>query len=764
MKSIKEFVFNILPADKWLKLSQVNNSPVVIAALYAIVYFGAKLHGINIPNGLLSTVSINTVSSVIGNGATSLIKNIVKKGKASPEEIQEILNDINQRTDKNIELSNKLLELNKELLKNEDFEKSISQLSESLHIDINNLKNEVNEKLDEIKEELSIISSPNIQKMEAVLHGDEKSSSGKVEPKFFRAGGPNWVDFEKGYVYERNEVKEAIRKLQKEDIIIIKGKPASGKSVILRNIGYKLIQEGHDVYYIQLKGAADNSEIVKEFKKIQSGIVIVDDAHLDKNTVESFIKAVINNKEVKLIIGSREIDFYKILGPTNETNFSKFFKNAIKVKASDAAEQIIEIYKEKEDKKIPQNIVNQIKNSKHLWIMVWKLRTYEESGNIDKKSFYKTVKTHIKTLLNSVSESTSSKNVESIILILSTFYKYEISVRKSYIEDLEWQEFIDEETLKNLITPLNEISLSEDSEGREYYSMHHSEIARIYFDTFRYYENKDFGHTIRKKIARLAEQYGIDKDTDKFWIETTLLINYIESYPEEFNRFIGQVPGEIQDTLLQNKYFLNLIPEIFKSYQSFDDYGTWHFYENKLIPKIRSNKNLKSKIDNIGPEVFEEKIRKWNNIWDITDLLETLNNIEYDGLPKILKNLKPEALEIKINECENVYAIGKLLKVLKEVEYEGLQKIRKDTFVEKIKEWKDIGKINHLIEHLYWARYKGLQEVFKDIKPKMLKEKIEKWNNADDNKYLELILKELHYPHLEKLKELLEPAGLWLID
>ena len=348
MKSIKEFVFNILPADKWLKLSQVNDSSLVIAALYAIIYFGAKLHGINIPKGLLSTVSINAVSSVIGNGATSLIKNIVKKGKASPEEIQKILDEISQRADKNIELSKKLLELDRELLKNEDFEKSISQLSESLHIDINDLKNEVNEKLDEIKEELRIVSSPNIPKMEAVLHGDEKSSSGKVEPKFFRTAGPNWVDFEKGYVYERNEVKEAIRKLQKEDIVIIKGKPASGKSVISRNIGYKLIQEGHDVYYIQLKDA-DNSAIVKEFNKIQNGIVIIDDAHLKIKTVGSFIDTAVYNegKEVKLIIGSREIDFYKILGPTNETNFSKFFKKAIKVKASDAAEQIIKIYEKK---------------------------------------------------------------------------------------------------------------------------------------------------------------------------------------------------------------------------------------------------------------------------------------------------------------------------------------------------------------------------------------------------------------------------------
>ncbi len=295
--------------------------------------------------------------------------------------------------------------------------------------------------------------------------------------------------------------------------------------------------------------------------------------------------------------------------------------------------------------------------------MAWKLRTYEESGNIDEKSFYKTVKTHIETLLNSVSKNASSKNIESIILILSAFYKYEILVRKSYIEDLEWQEFIDEETLKNLIFPLNEISLFEDSEGREYYSLHHSEIARIYFNTFRYYENKDFGHTIRRKIARLAKQYGIGKNTDKFWIETTLLINYIESYPEEFNRFIGQVPGEIQDALLQNKHFLNLAPEIFKNYQLFDNFRVWDFYRESLIPKIRRNKNLKSKIDTIELAVFEEKIRKWDDPWDIGYLLWVLKKIKYKKLNEISKAV----FEEKIKEWDDPGDIVDLLKALKEV-------------------------------------------------------------------------------------------------
>ncbi len=459
MKSIKEFVSNILPADKWLKLSQVNNSSVVIAALYAIVYFGAKLHGINIPNGLLSTVSISTVSSVIGNGATSLIKNIVKKGKASPEEIQEILDDINQRTDKNIELSKKLLELDKELLKNEDFEKSISQLSESLHIDINNLKNEINGKLDEIKEELRIVSSSNIERMETALCKDPESSSvcsGANEPELFRPTGPMWIDF-KGitkrkdsekktekkivYVAEREEVGEIIDKVKNsnEDIIIIKGKPASGKSVVLRSIGYHLINDGFTVYYIQLKFF--QSVEVLEFNKIRHGIVIVDDAHLNIELTEKLIRN--KSKEIKLIIGTRDIKNYK---PDSEAHFPELLKSAITIQAVDAAEKIIDKFNEIHHNILNESVKNEIlkKSGNNLWILAWRLKAYKRFKNTNPESLYLILREHISGIHN-LKHIYYDRGMEDALYILSVFYRYEIPLRRPYVES-----FTNEEVIRKL--------------------------------------------------------------------------------------------------------------------------------------------------------------------------------------------------------------------------------------------------------------------------------------------------------------------------
>jgi hypothetical protein len=72
------------------------------------------------------------------------------------------------------------------------------------------------------------------------------------EGDFFKKE-PEWIDFEEGFVIERKEVDEIIRKLKKDNIQLVLGEPASRKSVVLKNIGFKLAKENKDVYVAELK-------------------------------------------------------------------------------------------------------------------------------------------------------------------------------------------------------------------------------------------------------------------------------------------------------------------------------------------------------------------------------------------------------------------------------------------------------------------------------------------------------------------------------
>ena len=90
---------------------------------------------------------------------------------------------------------------------------------------------------------------------------------GEVKKEEFFRKEPLWIDFEKGCIVERKEVDEIIQKLRNDKIHLVLGKPASGKSVILKNIGFKLANKNEKVYFIELKKLSDE-EIKQYFGKI----------------------------------------------------------------------------------------------------------------------------------------------------------------------------------------------------------------------------------------------------------------------------------------------------------------------------------------------------------------------------------------------------------------------------------------------------------------------------------------------------------------
>ena len=113
-----------------------------------------------------------------------------------------------------------------------------------------------------------------------------------LEGDFFKKE-PEWIDFEDGFVVERNEVDEIIQKLETDDIQLVVGKPASGKSVILKNIGFNLANKNKDVNIVQLKECS-LYEVQSYFDVLitvndEKAVFIVDDAHLLPKECERLI-------------------------------------------------------------------------------------------------------------------------------------------------------------------------------------------------------------------------------------------------------------------------------------------------------------------------------------------------------------------------------------------------------------------------------------------------------------------------------------------
>ena len=148
-----------------------------------------------------------------------------------------------------------------------------------------------------------------LPKIETALRKDKD-----IEPEFSRKAGPSWVDFERKYIVRRDEVNEIINKLNEEPQQVIEGRPASGKSVLLKNIGFNLANSGYEVFYVDCKNKQEKNieTYLEEALEIDDAktLIIIDDYHLKIDVCEDFLEQYQNQgiNKTKVLIGTRPID------------------------------------------------------------------------------------------------------------------------------------------------------------------------------------------------------------------------------------------------------------------------------------------------------------------------------------------------------------------------------------------------------------------------------------------------------------------------
>ena len=161
---------------------------------------------------------------------------------------------------------------------------------------------------------------------------------------------------------------------------------------------------------------------------------------------------------------------------------------------------------------MPEEIKEKLSKAS-LWVLAWQLRAYKETGDVDRDAVCREVEHYLEKLTEQGIE-----NAEDIFLILSVFYKYEIPVRRKFVEKLVCSSKKDIEKLIK-IREINETK----EKGRKYLGLHHSEIAGVYLDLFRNLEFEGVGEEMKKKV---------EEKTGKDWFEG-LFHWYICEFPEE---------------------------------------------------------------------------------------------------------------------------------------------------------------------------------------------------------------------------------------
>lgn len=552
--------------------------------------------------------------------------------KTDKKQTKQDISDLNKLSENEDVISKKLVSFEQSII--EEIQKGNEEIIDAVVRSNKELYEKIAPDIRKIQDELKKLTKITIPTIESILE-KEKSK----EPRFFRSSGPEWIDFKKGFVVERKEVDEIIEKFDNEDLVVIKGNPASGKSVTLRNVGYKLANQGKEVYAIELKGTLPEGSGVL---KLRQGYLFIDDAHLNLEYVNDIVRSL---SGVKILISTRDIEGR--FGPTSYLKITEYLKDVIQVKGYDAAEGIVERFSEKR-KKIPEEIKEKLTKN-NLWILAWELEAYEEFDKTDENAVCKRIMDHIRRDLE-------VRGAENDFLPLSVFYKYEIPLRKEFVEELAESE----EDIEKLIE-LNEINKIEEN-GFEYLTLYNSETAKVILKTFQKFDG--FGNKVKKKVG------------DK-WFENMFHL-YIQEFPKECVGVIGKL-GYSNDEVWLIK---NLVEENFdkveESIEAEEDIGQ---IGRCIWSTAIGSKELAEKlVKNLALEKLKDKIEAEGNVVEIGSCIR--------GIASGSKELAERFISIvryKIEAEENVQSIGWCTEGIARGSKEVAEKLVRSLDFEKLK-------------------------------------------------------------------------------
>jgi len=324
------------------------------------------------------------------------------------------------------------------------------------------------------------------------------------EGDFFKKE-PEWIDFEGGFVVERKEVDEIMRKLETDNIQLVLGDPATGKSVILKNIGFKLAKN-KDVYVVELKKHSSD-EVKRYFEDIleikdENTVFIVDDAHLLPTECERLVREFKNRKlKAKLIIGSRETRKIRGEHPKERSEFEYLSKTDIH--AEDVTEEMVRVFLKRKydfsDERIERVSKNLEKYKKDLWFLAWALKAYNpKKDSIKEEEIYEKIRDSIRNI--SAGEGKPRINAEDVFFPLSVFYRFEIPIERWFLEE----QIGLEENIINQLIALSEITEMEERGKRRTLSLSHSSIAELYFKAYQVYPS--LGRKIKRRILNQKDE------------------------------------------------------------------------------------------------------------------------------------------------------------------------------------------------------------------------------------------------------------------
>ncbi len=365
-----------------------------------------------------------------------------------------------------------------------------------------------------------------------------------TETRAFRTSGPHIIDFEEGnWVYVPEITKELIELVHKGKILMLGGKPATGKSVIVRYIGYNAFKEQKNtVYYFDFINLdfREKSDILNKLDDIsnkfldenyktdkKTPIMIFENVHdpelndrdLGKKRLYHSLKAL--EGKIKICITTRE-KLTRLDWVEKEYKINLDEELSLNHEIFDGILDLFNSKRVKDDKPIIE--WGKSEEPENLWLIAWNLRWINELKieDFNFKDFknLKKIRKNIEAYYDAVFSKHKSQRelIRIIILVISVFSRFEIYLEEEFILQRIKYYFqnipnlnLNSEKLKKVLILLSEskeieqkLSYGKNSSISTFsYRISHIKLAEFLYDNFSTNEMKG-------RLEKVFERYFKD--------------------------------------------------------------------------------------------------------------------------------------------------------------------------------------------------------------------------------------------------------------
>jgi hypothetical protein len=491
----------------------------------------------------------------------------------------------------------------------------------------------------------------------------------KEEMEFFPRNGPYKYNFENGWVIRRLEVNDILKKIKENGmnkIQLLEGKRASGKTVIARNVGYKLMEDGWLVFQISANSIKDQVSTfaggINYLEKISNkSLIIIENIHRDPYSSANLIQELLKvDRNIRFLITTIE-SFERYLPRDKEIVLKGCSKIELKEKYFDSvAKSIINNYLRKNKngmnskfEKITENDKDKIisKSKGNLWILSYFLRAWKPEIGIDMEIVYGLIIQDIEDLNKELIGEFDLGGTIKILLTLAPFSIYEVGVSKSFFNKNLGVIKTNPTLLKKLV------KYGEIIEENGCYLIPHSTLAELYLKSIFIELRKGYMDYVSDLISQLhMGDFLIDED--EFTI--TIIKRYLKTSPKNI--------GLLLYSLYKDKSNLERIPpkklllddEILLSVSkaiNMCDLSNFQYFIS-ILPSLSINDEANSKVNKSNFLLTHQELKNYIETIDFNTLISkfemeaNIDNISIfiDSLHFSRREIKEKVIDIFINK------------------------------------------------------------------------------------------------------------------